>query len=143
MPEIFLDIDKHGITPGLIDIPSNNISPMPYRRPNANTQLKPEPYMNSLTRSVNTIDSYANWQQQQQASQQQQQQRQFYPASTPPVMRAQNANQIGLKPHNQTAMYNDHPDSQYYPNINSSNHNQMMQHPIDMQKQVNDSKYLK
>jgi hypothetical protein len=134
MPEIFLEIDKQG--PGITDIQSNNISPMPYRRPNL--QVKNDIYFNSLTRTGNKLDSYKIWQPQQSQQQSQQQQttnytpQQYYMTSTPPAMRAQNPNQIGLKQNN---FLNDQIDSQYYQNINSSNH-----HP--QATVVNDSKFF-
>ena len=92
MPDIFLEIDKHIINPGISDIPSNNLSPMPYRRPNS--QGKPEIYLNSLPRTP----------------QQQQQQQPYYMTSTPPALRSPNSNQI--KPNNN--FLNDQIDTQYY-----------------------------
>ena len=95
MPEIFLEIDKHIMSPGITDIPSNNISPMPNRRPNL--QVKPEIYLNSLPRSQQPPP---------------QQQQQFYITSTPPATIRNTRNQIGLKPN--TNFMNDQIDAQYY-----------------------------
>ena len=93
MPEIFLEIDKHNINPGTTDIPSNNLSPMPYRRPNL--QVKPEIYLNSLPRSTPPH---------------QQVQQQYYMTSTPPTLRSPNSNQIKLN----NNFINDQIDAQYY-----------------------------